>query len=112
MSLRAKNTIVMTGTAPTYAAATASDTMPVGERLFAVYKSTHTVASTVTAVVPGTLATGDAYPDKVYTLAIGSVTPQELWIPLIKELQDPTTGVATITTSVQNATITMAVVER
>jgi hypothetical protein len=111
MSLRTKHTITTAGTPPTFSAATASDTFPVGSRLFAVYRSTHSSSIAVTAVVPGTLATGDVYPDKVYTLAIGSVTMQEVWIPLLKEYQDPTTGVATITTASQTA-ITCAVVER
>lgn len=110
MSLRSKHTLSVAGTPPTFAAATASDTMPVGDRLFAVYRSTHSATIDVTAVVPGNLATGVAYPDKVYTLAIGNVTMQEVWIPLLKIYQDPTTGVATITTSSQTA-ITMAVVE-
>lgn len=112
MTLRVKQTIAVAGTAPTFAAVAASDTMPVGERLFAVYRSTHTVQCDVTVVVPGTLETGVAYPDLVLSLPIGSVTMQELWIPLQKVYQDPSTGVATITTEIQDATITMAVVER
>lgn len=111
MSLRAKQTITPTGTAPTFSAATASDTMPVGPGLFAVYRSTHSATILVTAVVPGTVANGEPYPDKAYTMAIGSVTPQELWIPLEKYQQDPTTGVATVTCAPITA-VTMAVVER
>lgn len=113
MSLRTKQTLsVSTGAAPTFTAATASDTMAPGPNVFAVYRSTHTVQCDVTVVVPGNLATGDAYPDKVYDLAIGSVTMQERWIPLEKFMMDPSTGLVTITTEIQNAAITMAVVER
>jgi hypothetical protein len=114
MSLRTKQTMSVAGTPPTFAAVTASDTMPVGDRLFAVYRSTHTVQCDVIVVMPTalTLETGDDYPNKTYSLAIGSVTMQELWIPLLKLYQDGTTGVATITTELQDATITMAVVER
>lgn len=113
MSLRTKQTLsVSTGAGPTFTAATASDTMAPGPGVFAVYRSTHTVQSDVTVVVPGTLESGVAYPDKVYDLPIGSVTMQELWIPLEKFMQDPSTGLVTITTEVQDATITMAVVER
>lgn len=111
MSLRAKHTLTVAGTRPTLAAATVSDTVPVGDRLFAVYRSTHTGAHVVTVVVPGTLATGDAYPDKTYALGIGSVTPTEVWIPLLKEYQDPATGVATITVDDSATAVLMAVVE-
>lgn len=112
MSLRQPSSIVPAGTAPTFAAATASDTMAVdGDRLFAVYRSTHSATIAVTAVVPGNLATGDAYPDKVYTVPIGSVTMAEVWIPLLKEYLDPATQLATITCS-PLTTVTMAVVRR
>ncbi len=112
MSLRTKQTInVNTGAAPTFTAVTASDTVPVGDRLFAVLRSTHTTTIGAVVTVPGDLATGDAYPDKTYTIGIGSVTMAEVWIPLIKTYQDPTTGVATIVCT-PTTTVTLAVVER
>lgn len=113
MSLRTKQTLsVASGAAPTFTAAAASDTMAPGRNVFAVYRSTHSVQCDVTVVIPGNLDTGVAYPDKVYSLEVGNVTMQELWIPLEKFMQDPTTSLVTITTEIQNATITMAVVER
>jgi hypothetical protein len=102
--------IVAAGTKPTFAAATASDTAEVGNGVntFAVYKNTSAVACNVTVVVPGTLITGDAYPDKVIALPI---TTGELWIPLRKEYDaGDGTGRATLTTSAQDAGITVAIV--
>src|SRR5690348_14387870 len=109
MSLRTTQVIVPAGTAPTFTAATASDTMDVndGNSIFAVYRSTHSATITVTAVTPGTLATGDAYPDKVYTIPVGSVTMQEVWVPILKEYFDSTSGLATVTCSPVTA-VTMA----
>lgn len=115
MSLRTKQTMSHAGTAPTFAAATASDTMAPAPNVFAVYRSVHSAATTVIAVVPGNVANGEPYPDKSYTLAAGggagNIVPSELWIPLDKFMQDPTTGVVTITTS-QQVGVTLAVIER
>ena len=116
MSLRTKQTMsVATGAGPTFSAATASDTAVPGPGVWAEYRSVHSAATTVTVVVPGNLGTGDAYPDKAYTLAAGggagNIVPSELRIPLEKFMQDPTTGVVTITTSQQTG-VTMAIVER
>lgn len=118
MTLRTKqNLAVATGAGPTFAAAAASDTMPVGERLWVEYRSTHSAATTLTVVMPAalTLETGVDYPDKVYTLAAGggagNIVPSEIRIPLLKLFQDGTTGVATITTS-QQTLVTLAVMER
>jgi hypothetical protein len=102
--------IVPAGTAPTFVAASASDTAEVGNGLntFAVYKNTSSTACNVTIVVPGTLITGDAYPDKQIALPI---TTGELWIPLRKEYDaGDGTGRCTITTSAQDANIKVAVV--
>lgn len=111
MSLRTKQTISTAGTAPTFTAATASDTMPVGDRLWVEYRSTHTTTITVTVTQHEVLENGDTAPVKVYTIPIGSVTPAEIRIPLWKSYQDSATGVATITCS-PITTVTMAVVER
>jgi hypothetical protein len=104
--------IVAAGTAPTLGAAAASDTAEVGNgtNTFARYKNTSATVTTVTVVVPGTLITGDAFPDKAYSLADGSVTPTEVWIPLRKEYDAADgTGRCEITTSNQTG-ITVAVV--
>lgn len=117
MSLRTKQTLsVSTGAGPTFTAATASDTMARdGGTLWAEYRSVHSAATTVTLVTPGNDAFGVAIPDKAYTLAAGggagNIVPSEIRIPLIKEAQDPSTGLITITTSQQTG-VTMAVVER
>ncbi|AZM51762.1 hypothetical protein DMA15_03520 [Streptomyces sp. WAC 01529] len=112
MSLRTTQVIVPAGTAPTFSATTASDTMEVGDRLFAVYRSAHSATVTVTVLGEQVLENGDVAPNKSYTLAIGSTTMQEKWIPLFKSYHDATTGLATITCSPLDATITMAVVRR
>jgi hypothetical protein len=116
MSLRTKQTLsVSTGAGPTFSAATASDTAAPGPNIWAEYRSVHSAATTLTVVTPGNDPFGQAYPDKTYTLAAGggagNIVPSEIRIPLIKEMQDPTTGVVTITTSQQTA-VTMAIVER
>lgn len=116
MSLRTKQTLsVATGAGPTFTAATASDTMLPEAHVWVEYRSVHSAATTVTVVTPGNDPYGVAVPDKAYTLAAGggagNIVPSELRIPLIKDMQDPSTGLATITTSQQTG-VTMAVVER
>lgn len=81
------------GTPPTYAAPAASDTVQVGSTL--IVKNASAAAITVTLVTPGNLATGDSYPDKVYTVAAGG----EAWIPVYEDYRNPTTGVAAVTFS-------------
>lgn len=117
MSLRTKQTLsVSTGAAPTFTAATVSDTMAPESRVWVVYRSVHTASHTVTVITPGTDPFGQAYPDKAYTLAAGTgagnIVPSEIWIPLIKEFQDPTTGLVTITVDSSATGVTLAVVER
>jgi hypothetical protein len=112
MSLRTTQVIVPAGTAPTFTAVTASDTTEVGDQLFAIYRSTHTATVDVVVVGKQVLENGDTAPNKTYTLAIGSVTMQEKWIPLYRSYLDAVTGLATITTTVQVPAITMAVVRR
>jgi hypothetical protein len=114
MSLRTKQTLsVATGAGPTFTAATSSDTMRPASNVWVEYRSVHSSTTTVTVVVPGNLGTGDAYPDKAYTLAAGggagNIVPSELRVPLEKFMQAD--GVVTITTSQQTG-VTMAVVER
>lgn len=111
MSLLVKQTIVPGGLNPTFAAATASDTMPVGDRLFLVIKSAHSATISAVLTGQGTLNTGDPFPNKTITIPIGSVTPQMVMIPLLKEYQNATTAVATLTCTPITA-VTLAVVER
>jgi hypothetical protein len=117
MTLRTKQTLaVATGSGPTFSAATVSDTMLPGERVWAEYRNTDSVSKTITVVTPGDDPFGVAYADKAYTLAAGggagNIVPSEIRIPLIKQFQDPTTGYVTITTGIAVTGVTMAVVER
>lgn len=82
------------GTPPVFAAPLASDTVQVGTTL--IVKNASAAAVTVTLVTPGSLGTGDAYPDKAYTVP---ATNGELWIPVYEDYRNPTTGVATVTFS-------------
>lgn len=93
MGLKTTQAITVAGTAPTFNAATASDTFNPGG--FAVYKNGSGAPITVTVVIPGNLASGDAYPDKAYVVAAGG----EAWIPLLSGYQDSSTGLITITAS-------------
>jgi len=99
---------VGTGTAPTFAAAAAGDTAEVDPANTLIVKNGSASAVTVTVVTPGTLTTGDPYPDKAYSVAAGG----ERWIPLIDAFRDPANnGQAAITYSA-TASVTRAVVRR
>jgi hypothetical protein len=95
------------GTAPTFAAAAANDTAQVGDGYKIIAKNTNAATRTLTIAVPGNLVTGDAYPDKVYTLA---ALTGEVWIPLLREYADPADGLAHLTWSA-TADVTRAVVK-
>ena len=94
---------VLAGTPPTFAAPATSDTVQVGSTL--IVKNASGAGITVTLVTPGNLPTGDAYPDRAYTVAAGA----EAWIPVLPEYRN-TAGVAAVTfsavTSVTAASIT------
>ena len=94
---------VLAGTPPTFAAPSSSDTVQVGSTL--IVKNGSGASITVTMVTPGNLPTGDAYPDKAYTVIAGA----EAWIPVLSEYRN-TAGVAAVTfsavTSVTAASIT------
>lgn len=81
---------VIAGTAPVFAAPLASDTVEIGSTL--IVKNTSAAAITVTLVTPATLGTGDAYPDKVYTVP---ATNGELWIPVLRDYKG-SNGLATV----------------
>jgi hypothetical protein len=100
--------IVDAGTKPTFTAAAASDTAEIGSgrNTFAVYKNTSSTVCNVGITVPGSTSYGQATPDPTLSLPI---TIGELWIPLRKEYDDGT-GRATLTTSAQDAGITVAIV--
>lgn len=83
---------VLAGTAPVYATPSSSDTVQVGSTL--VVKNGSGASITVTMVTPGNLPTGDAYPDKAYTVTAAG----EAWIPVLAEYRN-TSGVAAVTFS-------------
>lgn len=75
--------------------AAAGDTAACGNGEKLVVKNGDAASKTVTIVTPQTLETGDAYPDKAYTIPAG-----EMWvIPLYALYADPTDGLAHITYS-------------
>jgi hypothetical protein len=106
MALIATHTLTTAGTAPTFAAAAANDTAECGPGIYLEVRNTNAATRTVTITVPGNLVTGDAYPDKVYTVA---ALTGELRIPLLDVYKDPTTRTAALTWSA-TADVTRAVV--
>ena len=80
--------LVAAGTAPTFSAAATTDYAEVGSGhdTFVVYRNTNGSTRTVTVEMDHvTLESGDAYPNKVYTLG---ATTGELHIPLRKIYAD------------------------
>lgn len=101
--------IVAAGTAPTFGAASTSDTAEVGNgtNTFAVYKNSDASTEDITVVVPGNTSYGEPNPD--VTLTIGANTG-ELWIPLRKEY-DAADGTGRCTITMASATgVTVAIV--
>lgn len=107
MALIATQNVKLAGTAPTLAAAAAGDTATCGHGYFLVVKNTNAATRDITIAVPGNLATGVAYPDKVYAIAADT---GELWIPLLDIYRDPSDQLAHITWSA-TANVTRAVVK-
>lgn len=93
------------GTAPTFGAASVSDTAEVGPRNFIVYKNTGT-AKTVTVQVPSSL-TPYTQANNDVTYALGATTG-ELWIPLHSDYNSGS-GRATVTVDVATAVTVAAV---
>lgn len=96
--------IGLSGAAPTFAAPAASDKVPVGSTL--IVKNGSAASVTVTLVTPGTLATGDAYPDKSYTVAAGG----EAWIPVLVEYRASSASPGAPVTFSATASVTTAAV--
>lgn len=87
------------GSAPGFAAPTASDTAQVGNGLntFLVVRNSHaTATATVTIAVPGKTPYGVDWPAKAITVP---AVNGERWIPLRREYADDS-GRATITTTI------------
>lgn len=103
--------LVNAGTAPSFAAAGASDTAEVGTGIntFVVYRNGSAAPVDVTITVPGNTSYGQPTPDPQITVANGA----EAWIPLRREYADRATagvGRCTLTTSAQDAALEVAVV--
>lgn len=101
-------TIVDAGTKPTFGAASASDTAPIGNghNIFAVYRNTDSSSKTVGIAFTGVTNYGQPLPQPSLTLA---GTTGELWIPLRKDY-DNGAGTCTLTTSAQTG-VTVAIVQ-
>ncbi|PSS42902.1 hypothetical protein C6401_15190 [Arthrobacter woluwensis] len=93
MTIPASTVPVISGNAPTFGTPTASDLASIGTTLIVKNGSASTV--TVTLITPSTLPTGDAYPDKAYTIPAAG----ERWIPVLPDYRDPNDGAAHITFS-------------
>lgn len=107
MALLTTYTIVNAGTAPTFVAAAASDTLTYSSGLFAVYKNTNAATRTVTVAIPTTNSYGDT--GTAHALTLGATTG-ELWIPIRSISRDATTGLTTITVTPAVTNVTVAIV--
>lgn len=104
MALLVPQKIVAPSLTAVYSAVSASDTVAPGGLLFLHVKNASGASINVTAVTPGNLATGAAYPDTVVAVPAAA----ERLIPLPDLYADPVTGLATITYSA-TASVTAAV---
>lgn len=101
MALLSPQQAAITGTTPSYAAVTASDTVVPDDRAFLIVKNTTGTVDNISVVVPGSVY-GQPRADIAVTVPI---TTGERWIgPLVGDLADPTTGLITITHSNTGAT--------
>lgn len=103
--------ITVNGLTPNFVAATVGgDTAPIGDGItLEVQNANGTTAHDVTIVVPGDLVTGDAFPDKTYSVPISG----ELRIPMLRAFRDPADARAHITyPSGGEADLSLAVTQR
>lgn len=102
--------VVDAGTAPTFAASSASDTAPVGNghNHVLVVRNDTGGAVTVTLSVPGNTTYGQPTPDPAIAVPDG----EERWIPLRKEYANPSVaGVGRCTVAFAGGTPDVAVVK-
>ena len=105
MALLTTQQVGITGTAPTFGAVAATDTIVPDDRAMLVVKNGNASADTVTVVIPGS-EYGQARPD----VTISVPASGERYIgPFVPDMADPTTGLVTINHSV-TATVTCALV--
>jgi hypothetical protein len=96
MGLIAPQAIAVTGTAPTFSAPTASDTMTAIDRGVYIVRTTGT-STNVVFVVPGNDNHGQARPD--VTVAVGATAVHAIALAGYVDSNDPTTNVITVTHS-------------
>lgn len=105
MALMTPQVVSAAGTTPTFAAPTASDTITPDTGLI-LYVKNGATSSTVTVVVPGNQPySGAATTDLIQTFSNGE---RAFYIP--PGLQDPATGLITVTYS-STATVTVALLK-
>lgn len=116
MAALSTQSIVNAGTAPTMGPKALSDTAEVGSgrNTVLIVRNEDAEAKVLTVVAPGNTNYGAALPDPTFSLADGSSTPTEVWIPLRREYVDNDVagyGRCTVTISTGTATgVTCAVV--
>jgi hypothetical protein len=108
MSLLTVYEATLAGVAVPYAAVTASDTVPVGDRDTAIHvKNAGAGSTTVTVAVPGNTAYGLAEPDLTVSVPAGS---DRLIGPFDLGLADSSTGLVTVTCS-PTTSVTIAAIK-
>lgn len=108
MALIATQVLGIAGTPPTFAAAAANDTARVGAHLYLEVKNASGAPITVTLAYPGTLPSGDAIPDKTYSVP---ATTGERRIPLLREYGDSSIGNVVAISYSATTSLTRAVVQ-
>lgn len=104
MAIPTQGVPALTGTPPTFSAPAASETVEIG--MILIVKNASASPVTVTMITPDPLPTGDAYPDKAYTVPASA----ERWIPVLPDYRQAT-GVANVTFSA-TASVTVAAINR
>ncbi len=105
MALLAPQTVAASGTTPTFAAPTVSDTITPDSGLL-LYVKNGATASTVTVVVPG----NQPYSNAVTTDLVQTFTSSERVFYIAPGLADPATGLVNVTFS-SVATVTVALLK-
>jgi hypothetical protein len=96
MALISPQAMAVTGTAPTFSAPTASDTMAPADRREYIVRTTGT-STNVVFVIPGNDEFGQARPD--VTVAVGATSVVIIPLTAYVRAADATTGLITVTHS-------------
>lgn len=107
MALLSAQQVAITGTTPSYATVTSSDTIVPDDRAFLIVKNTTATVDNAVVVVPGAQY---GQPRQDVTVVV-PITTGERWIgPMVADLADPATGLITVTHSNAAAGVTSALV--